>query len=149
MIFTADINSERGHFILQISPWKQCWQKKQSRPWRSQRKIPQNCHLRFFIFETLSQRFFAAKVFFSFFPKTMKIEPTEKMDYIMTRPTVNPSKLSSQIFEFWNFVTEIFHHKIPNYYHQDLTNKHSAEILVTPFFCSAKKILPNFFVRST
>ena len=73
LIFTADINSERGHFLLQISPWKQRRQKKQSRPWRSQRKIPQNCHLRFLIFETLSQRFFAAKLgFFQFFQKRQK-----------------------------------------------------------------------------
>ena len=58
---------------MQISPWKQRRQKKQSRPWRSQRKIPQNCHLRFLIFETLSQRFFAAKLgFFQFFQKRQK-----------------------------------------------------------------------------
>ena len=48
-------------FVLQISPWKQGLQKKWSTPRRSQRKILRNCHLNFFIFETLSQRFFVTK----------------------------------------------------------------------------------------
>ena len=45
------------HFVLQISPWKQGLQKKWSTPRQSQRKILRNCHLRFYIFETLSQIF--------------------------------------------------------------------------------------------
>ena len=50
-----------GHFVLQISPWKLRRQKKLSTPWQSQRKILWNYHLRFFIFETLLQRFFTTK----------------------------------------------------------------------------------------
>ena len=49
------------HFVLQISPRKHGLQKKWSTPRRCQRKILQNCHLNFFIFETLSQRFFVTK----------------------------------------------------------------------------------------
>ena len=43
------------HFVLQISPRKHGLQKKWSTPRRCQRKILRNCHLNFFIFETLSQ----------------------------------------------------------------------------------------------
>ena len=50
--------SKSGHFVLQISPWKQYPQKKWSTPRESQCKMQQNCRLRFLIFETLSQRFF-------------------------------------------------------------------------------------------
>ncbi len=50
--------SKSGHFVLQISPWKQHLQKKWNTPRESQWKIQQNCRLRFLIFETLSQRFF-------------------------------------------------------------------------------------------
>ena len=53
--------SKSGHFVLQISPWKQHPQKKWSTPRESQWKIQQNCRLRFFIFEILSQRFFTTK----------------------------------------------------------------------------------------
>ena len=53
--------SKSGHFVLQISPWKQYPQKKWSTPRESQWKIQQNCRLRFLIFETLSQRFFTTK----------------------------------------------------------------------------------------
>ena len=49
-------------FVLQISSWKQCLQKKWSTPQRSQPKILQNSHLRFFIFETLWQRFLRHKL---------------------------------------------------------------------------------------
>ena len=49
----------------------------------------------FFIFsKNLKKRPFCSVNF------SMKIEPTEKMEYTMTKPTENPSKLSSQIFEF-------------------------------------------------
>ena len=37
---------------------------------------------------------------------------TEKMEYTTTKPMKNPSKLSSQIFYFWNFVTENFRPKV-------------------------------------
>ena len=50
-----------GHFVLWISLWKLHRQKKLSTPWQSQRKILWNYHLRFFNFETLSQRFFTTK----------------------------------------------------------------------------------------
>ena len=50
------------HFVLQISPWKQGLQKKLNTPRQSQQKILLNCHLRFFIFEILSQRFLATKL---------------------------------------------------------------------------------------
>ena len=53
--------SKSGHFVLQISPWKQHPLKKWSTPRESQWKIQQNCRLRFFIFEILSQRFFTTK----------------------------------------------------------------------------------------
>ena len=43
---------------------------------------------------------------------SMKTRSTEKMEYTTTKPAENPSKLSSQIFYFWNFVTEIFCHKV-------------------------------------
>ena len=49
------------HFVLQISPRKHGLQEKWSTPWWSQRKILQNCHLRFLNFETLSQRYFTTK----------------------------------------------------------------------------------------
>ena len=43
--------------------------------------------------------------FANFSKKTLS---TEKIEYTTTKPTENPSKLSSQIFNFWHFVTEIF-----------------------------------------
>ena len=49
---------------------------------------------------------------FCFANFSMKTRSTEKMKYTTTKPTENPSKLSSQIFNFWNFVTEIFCHKV-------------------------------------
>ena len=44
----------------------------------------------------------------------MKIESTEKMKYIMMELAKNILKLSSQIFDFRNFITEIFCHKVPD-----------------------------------
>ena len=49
-------------FSSQFSPWKQGPQKKLNTPGQSQRKILLNSHLRFFIFETLSQRCFSTKL---------------------------------------------------------------------------------------
>ena len=49
---------------------------------------------------------------FCFANFSMKTRSTEKMEYTTTKPAENPSKLSSQIFYFWNFVTEIFRHKV-------------------------------------
>ena len=44
-------------FVWQFSPWKMRRPKKRSTPRRSARKMQDNSSLRFFIFETLSQRF--------------------------------------------------------------------------------------------
>ena len=49
---------------------------------------------------------------FCFANFSMNIMFTEKMRYTTTSATENPSKLSLQIFDFWNFVTEIFRHKV-------------------------------------
>ena len=61
----------------------------------------------FYYFE--SSIHFASICFANF---SMKTRSTEKMEYTTTKPTENPSKLSSQFFYFWNFVTEIFRHKV-------------------------------------
>ena len=64
--------------------------------------------------------------FFCFFKKlekstfcfaniSMRKASTEKTEYTTVMPTENPRKLSSQIFDFRNFVTEIFRHKVPYY----------------------------------
>ena len=39
---------------------------------------------------------------------SMKTAPTEKTEYTTAKATENARKLSSQIFDFWTFVTEIF-----------------------------------------
>ena len=52
---------KRGNFVLHISLWKQHLQRKWNTAGRSQRKNLRNSHLRFFIFDVSSQRFFAAK----------------------------------------------------------------------------------------
>ena len=116
-----------GHFVLQISPWKKYLQNKWSTPWQSRRKIRRNCQLRFLIFETLSQRFSTTKFpLFQSVKLFQKVEKwpfwfanfsiekvsTEKMKYTMKKLMENPLKLSTQIVYFWNFVTEIFNHKI-------------------------------------
>ena len=49
---------------------------------------------------------------FCFANFSMKTRSTEKMEYTTTKPTENPSKLSPHFFYFWNFVTEIFRHKV-------------------------------------
>ena len=49
--------AKTGDFVLQFSRGKMRRPKKQSTPRRSARKNEENSHLRFFIFETLSQRF--------------------------------------------------------------------------------------------
>ena len=65
--------SNTGNFDRQISPWKQHLQKKWSIPRRRQRKIQEICHLRFFIFELSSQRFFDLKfAIFRFFKNSKK-----------------------------------------------------------------------------
>ena len=62
-----------GDFDRQISPWKQRLEKKRSTPRRSQRKMQENCHLKFLIFKLLSQRFFDLKlVIFRFFKNSKK-----------------------------------------------------------------------------
>ena len=38
----------------------------------------------------------------------MKTPTTEKTEYTIVLPVENPTKLSTQIFDFWNFVTQIF-----------------------------------------
>ena len=49
---------------------------------------------------------------FCFVNFSKKTWSAEKMEYTTTKPTENPWKLLSQIFHFWNFVTEIFRHKV-------------------------------------
>ena len=62
-----------GNFDRGISPWKRCLQKKRSIPRRRQRKMQENCHLRFLIFELSSQRFFDLKfAIFRFFKNSKK-----------------------------------------------------------------------------
>ena len=62
-----------GNFERGISPWKRRLQKKRSTPQRRQRKMQENCHLRFFIFELSSQRFFDLKLaIFRFFKNSKK-----------------------------------------------------------------------------
>ena len=57
-----------GNFDRQFSPWKRRLQKKRSTPRRRQRKMQENCHLRFLIFKLSSQRFFDLKLaIFRFF----------------------------------------------------------------------------------
>ena len=41
--------------------------------------------------------------------------PTEKTEYTTTKPTENARKLSSQIFVFQTFVTEIFRFKVSHF----------------------------------
>ena len=45
----------------------------------------------------------------------MKTAPTEKTEYTMTKATENARKLSSQIFDFRTFVTEIFRFKVDHF----------------------------------
>ena len=62
-----------GNFDRQFSPWKRRLQKKRSTPRRRQRKMQENCHLRFLIFELSSQRFFDLKLaIFRFFKNSKK-----------------------------------------------------------------------------
>ena len=88
--------SKTGDFVSQFSPWKMRRPKKRSTPRRSARKNEQDSHLRFFIFETLSQRFLQ-NIFidFRFFEKTknrqfcfaifsVKNASTEKTEYTTT-----------------------------------------------------------------
>ena len=85
-----------GDFVSRFSQWKIRWQKKRSIPRRTARKNEEDSHLRFFIFETLSQRFLQ-NIFidFRFFEKTqnrrfcfaifsMKNASTEKTEYTTT-----------------------------------------------------------------
>ena len=66
-------NVKMGDFVSVISAWKRRLQKKQSIPQRSQRKMQENCHLRFLIFKLLSQRFFDLKLaIFRFFKNSKK-----------------------------------------------------------------------------
>ena len=55
-------------------------------------------------------KFAAQRQFFSSLHE--KKASTEKMEFTTVMPTENSRKLSSQIFDFSNFVTEIFHHKV-------------------------------------
>merc|ERR1712212_830063 len=64
-----------GDFDRQISPRKQRLEKKRSTPRRSQRKMQENCHLRFLIFKLSSQSFFALKyAIFDFFENPQKCD---------------------------------------------------------------------------
>ena len=45
----------------------------------------------------------------------MKTAPTEKTECTMTKATENAKKLSSQIFNFQTFVTEIFRFKVGHF----------------------------------
>ena len=72
--------SNTGNFDRQISPWKQHLQKKQSIP--RQQKIQDFCHLRFFIFELSSQRFFDLKLAIFRFLKNSK-----KCKFLQTWPS--------------------------------------------------------------
>ena len=49
---------------------------------------------------------------FCFPNSSQKTCSAEKMEYTTTKPTKNSLKLSSQIFYFWNFVTENFRPKV-------------------------------------
>jgi len=52
---------------------------------------------------------------FCFSHISMKTAPTEKTEYTTTKPTENARKLSSQIFDFQTFVTEIFRFKVGHF----------------------------------
>ena len=87
-------NFDRG-----ISPWKRRLQKKRSIPWRRQRKMQENCHLRFLIFELSSQRFFDLKLaIFRFFKNSKKRKfwrfwPPNCGRFLNTRNKVNRCKM--------------------------------------------------------
>ena len=70
---------------------------------------------------------------------SQKTWSAEKMEYTTTKPTENPLKLSSQIFYFWNFVTEFFHHKVSfNLNKSHKVNRkscHSSLIIAWLMFC--------------
>ena len=70
-----------GNFDRQFSPWKRRLQKKRSTPRRRQRKMQENCHLRFLIFELSSQRFFDLKLTIFRFLKNSK-----KRNFLQTCP---------------------------------------------------------------
>ena len=146
---------------MQISPWKQHRQKKQSRPWRSQRKNPQNCHLRFLIFETLSQRFFAAKLgFFQFFQKRQKEailfckflhENWADRKNGVHHDKANGKSFETVISDFW--ILKLRHRDISPQSSLLLASRldkqtFCGKFLVARFFCNAKKILSKFFVRA-
>ena len=61
VIFWVSQKVEKCQFYFTHFSMKTASKKKWSTPWRSHRKILWNCHLRFFNFKTLSQRFFATK----------------------------------------------------------------------------------------
>ena len=46
---------------------------------------------------------------------SVKTAPTEKTEYTTTKPTENARKLSSQMFDFQTFVTEIFWFKVSHF----------------------------------
>ena len=53
----------------------------------------------------------------------MKTPPREKMEYTTMKGTENARKLSSQIFDFQTFVTEIFCFKVRHFSHFLKTSK--------------------------
>ena len=91
--------------------------------WRSARKNKENVHLRFFIFETSSQRFLSNML--RDFQKSWNYKKYENgpfsrpifhqkqsdiasKKYFMTISMEKQRKCTSQIFDFSNFITEIF-----------------------------------------
>ena len=112
-------NSKSQHFVLQISPWEKHLQKKRSIPRWCQRKILENCHLRFLIFETLSQRFFATK--FLIIWKGYIWEATNILQKV-TRFFCSTKKILSKFFVRGTKYTKMFGLSCSLFWHIDIEN---------------------------
>ena len=135
---------------LVIAPFLLGPQQKCSIPQRSQRKMlqhgaPPKKHCCF-----LWCKFCRTKSpFFEFFENfqnwqfwlmnfSKKAVPTEKTKYTMMTARENPTHLSSQIFDFWTFVTEIFRFKVRHisffwkFQKMEILTNLAAKLLVLP-----------------
>ena len=121
--FQKKYNIKSDHFLSHFPTRNsQIWHLKII-SWRLARKNKENVHLRFFIFETSSQRFLSNML--RDFQKSWNYKKHENgqfsrpifhqkqsdiasKKYFMTISMEKQRKCTSHIYYFWNFITEIF-----------------------------------------
>ena len=114
-LYTSHVDDIFTHFVslMKVWGWKTILLDRPTR-WVGKKTLKNVSKDQILLYEnTLFCVFFENFQYWQFWSTnfSMKTPSTEKMEHTTTTATENPRNLSSQIFYFWTFVTEIFQFK--------------------------------------